>query len=115
MCTDGATSCRCDAFVATTRDSRLVQLRRPVRNFAVRVAYAIQMSLGYDIYADIGLLYIRGQGVVTQSERMGAMLAWLRGRDPHLQVREALRRFKREMESGRQPTVEGQPRGRCGS
>ena len=36
------------------------------------------MSLGYDIYADIGLLYIRGQGVITQRERMGAMLAWLR-------------------------------------
>jgi hypothetical protein len=38
------------------------------------------MSLGYDIYADIGLLYIRGR-VVTQRERMGAMLAWLR--DPN--------------------------------
>ena len=36
------------------------------------------MSLGYDIYTDIGLLYIRGQGVVTQRERMGTMLAWLR-------------------------------------
>ena len=36
------------------------------------------MSLGYDIYADIGLLYIRGQGVTTQRERMTAMLAWLR-------------------------------------
>jgi hypothetical protein len=36
------------------------------------------MSLGYDIYTDIGLLYIRGQGVITQRERMSAMLAWLR-------------------------------------
>ena len=36
------------------------------------------MSFGYDIYADIGLLYIRGQGVITQRQRMGAMLAWLR-------------------------------------
>ena len=36
------------------------------------------MPLGYDIYADIGLLYIRGQGVTTQRERMSAMLAWLR-------------------------------------
>jgi len=42
------------------------------------------MPLGYDIYADIGLLYIRGQGVVTQSERMGAMLAWLR--DPQYEL-----------------------------
>src|SRR5260221_594144 len=47
------------------------------------------MSLGYDIYADIGLLYIRGQGVITQHERMGAMLAWLR--DPQYQgCRDAL-------------------------
>ena len=36
------------------------------------------MSLGYDIYADINLLYIRGQGAITQSQRMSAMLAWLR-------------------------------------
>jgi hypothetical protein len=36
------------------------------------------MSIGFDIYADIGLLYIRGQGVITQRQRMGAMLAWLR-------------------------------------
>ena len=40
--------------------------------------YSQGMSLGYDIYADIGLLYIRGQGVITQRERMSAMLAWLR-------------------------------------
>ena len=36
------------------------------------------MPLGYDIYQDIGLLFIRGQGVITQRERMNAMLAWLR-------------------------------------
>jgi hypothetical protein len=35
-------------------------------------------SLGYDIYEDIGLLYIRGQGEITQHQRMSAMLAWLR-------------------------------------
>jgi SpoIIAA-like len=47
------------------------------------------MSLGYDIYADIGLLYIRGQGVITQRERMGAMMAWLR--DPQYEsCRDAL-------------------------
>jgi hypothetical protein len=36
------------------------------------------MSLGFDIYEDIGLLYIRGQGEITQQQRMGAMLTWLR-------------------------------------
>jgi hypothetical protein len=36
------------------------------------------MSLGYDIYEEIGLLYIRGQGEMTQAEQMDAMLAWLR-------------------------------------
>ena len=35
------------------------------------------MSLGFDIYADIGLLYIRGQGAITQHQRISAMLAWL--------------------------------------
>ena len=42
------------------------------------VIYAMGMSLGYDIYEDIGLLYIRGQGEITQAEQMDAMLAWLR-------------------------------------
>jgi SpoIIAA-like len=36
------------------------------------------MPLGYDIYEDIGLLYIRGQGEVTQAQRIATMLAWLR-------------------------------------
>jgi hypothetical protein len=40
--------------------------------------YAERMSLGYDIYPDIGLLFIRGQGVIAQREPMDAMLAWLR-------------------------------------
>jgi hypothetical protein len=36
------------------------------------------MPLGYDIYSDIGLLFIRGQGVITQREWIHTMLAWLR-------------------------------------
>jgi len=39
------------------------------------------MALGYDFYPDIGLLFIRGQGVISQAEYMRAMLSWLR--DPH--------------------------------
>lgn len=46
--------------------------------------------------------------------KIGAALAWLTSHDPELEVREGLRRFKREMEIGRQPTTEGQPRGTCG-
>ena len=47
------------------------------------------VSLGYDIYPDIGLLYIRGQGVITHSEWVYAMLAWLH--DPGYQhCRDAL-------------------------
>jgi len=33
------------------------------------------MPLGYDIYEDIGLLYIRGQGEITQHKRMSAVVA----------------------------------------
>jgi hypothetical protein len=36
------------------------------------------MPLGYFINPDLRLLYIRGQGVVTQRERVHTMLAWLR-------------------------------------
>jgi hypothetical protein len=36
------------------------------------------MSLGFQIYPDIQLLFIRGHGVITQVERVNTMLAWLR-------------------------------------
>jgi hypothetical protein len=35
------------------------------------------VSLGYDIYSDIGLLFVRGQGVITQRERINAVQCWL--------------------------------------
>ena len=35
------------------------------------------MSFGFHIYADLGLLFIRGQGTITQTERIRTMLAWL--------------------------------------
>jgi hypothetical protein len=35
------------------------------------------MPLGYDIYPDIGLLFIRGQGVITHHQWITTMLAWL--------------------------------------
>jgi hypothetical protein len=41
------------------------------------------MSLGFHIYADLGLLFIRGQGVITQTERIRTMLVWLQ--DPAYQ------------------------------
>lgn len=36
------------------------------------------MSLGFQIYPDRQLLFIRGEGVITQTERIRTMLAWLR-------------------------------------
>jgi hypothetical protein len=44
---------------------------------SVEPCYAGAMSVGFHTYADIGLLFIRGQGVITQGERIRAMLAWL--------------------------------------
>jgi uncharacterized membrane protein len=44
--------------------------------------------------------------------RLGAAVAWLAGEEPHIQVREDLRRFKALLEAGEIPTVEGQPSGR---
>jgi hypothetical protein len=35
------------------------------------------MPLGYDFYPEHRLLFIRGQGVITQPERIRAMLSWL--------------------------------------
>jgi hypothetical protein len=35
------------------------------------------MPLGFHIYADLGLIFIRGQGAITQTERVRTMLAWL--------------------------------------
>ena len=35
------------------------------------------MSLGFHIYPDLHLLFIRGHGVITQVERVKTMMAWL--------------------------------------
>jgi uncharacterized membrane protein len=43
--------------------------------------------------------------------RLGAAVAWLFGEEPHIQVREDLRRFKQLIETGEIPTTGGQPRG----
>ena len=45
--------------------------------------------------------------------RLGHAIAKLFGRDPHFEVGEDLRNFKRIMETGDIPTVTGQPRGTC--
>ena len=46
--------------------------------------------------------------------KLGAAVAWLFGEEPHLQIREDLRRFKALLETGEIPTVAGQPSGRSG-
>ncbi|GAB4460138.1 MAG: SRPBCC family protein [Armatimonadaceae bacterium] len=43
--------------------------------------------------------------------KLGAAIAALFGEEPHLQVKDDLRRFKSLMEAGVIPTVKGQPRG----
>lgn len=45
--------------------------------------------------------------------RFGQIIAKVLGRDPSAEVREGLRDFKRFMETGEKPTIEGQPRGSC--
>ena len=45
--------------------------------------------------------------------RVGKWVATLFGKNPAHQIREDLRRFKRLMETGEIPTVEGQPTGTC--
>jgi uncharacterized membrane protein len=47
--------------------------------------------------------------------RIGAGIAKLFGREPAQEIREDLKRFKAEMETGEIPTVEGQSRGTCAS
>jgi len=42
------------------------------------------MSLGFQIFPDQRFLFIRGQGVITQPERIQTMLAWLE--DPQYQL-----------------------------
>ena len=47
--------------------------------------------------------------------RLGAAVAYVFGEEPNLQVQEDLRRFKRLMETGEIPTIEGQSSGRRAS
>jgi hypothetical protein len=39
------------------------------------------MPIGFYIYRDLRLLFIRGHGVITQTERVDTILAWLRDPD----------------------------------
>lgn len=50
---------------------------------------------------------------IPPAGRFGQMVAKVFGRDPQMQVREDLRRFKQIMETGELATVEGQPQGSC--
>ena len=43
--------------------------------------------------------------------KIGAAFAWLFGREPSIQIRDDLRRFKQLIETGEIPTIEGQPVG----
>ena len=43
--------------------------------------------------------------------QIGAAFAWLFGREPSIQIRDDLRRFKQLIETGEIPTIEGQPVG----
>lgn len=43
--------------------------------------------------------------------RVGSAVSWLLGRAPASELREDLRRFKRWLETGEEPTVDGQPAG----
>ena len=45
--------------------------------------------------------------------RLGHTLAKMLGKSADSQIREDLRNFKRVMECGEIPTIEGQPRGTC--
>jgi uncharacterized membrane protein len=45
---------------------------------------------------------------------IGKWVARLFGKEPKQQIREDLRRFKRQIETGEVPTTEGQPKGSCG-
>jgi hypothetical protein len=64
----------------------------PIRDRATRVAAGRTngidhprrvMPIGFHMYRDFRLLFIRGQGVITQPERVATILAWLR--DPGYQ------------------------------
>jgi uncharacterized membrane protein len=46
--------------------------------------------------------------------KLGAAVAWAFGEEPHLQVRDDLRRFKALLEAGEIPKTAGQPSGRTG-
>lgn len=39
------------------------------------------MPLGFQIYPDLGFLFIRGHGVITQTDRIQTMLSWMEDPD----------------------------------
>jgi uncharacterized membrane protein len=50
---------------------------------------------------------------IPPAGQVGRLIAKIFGQDPESQIREDLRNFKRLMEAGELPTIQGQPRGTC--
>lgn len=50
---------------------------------------------------------------IPPAGRLGQWVARLFGEEPHQQIRDDLRNFKRVLETGEIPTIQGQPRGDC--
>jgi uncharacterized membrane protein len=50
---------------------------------------------------------------IPPAGKLGGFVAKMLGEDPQHEVREDLRNFKRLMETGEIPTIQGQPRGTC--
>jgi uncharacterized membrane protein len=62
---------------------------------------------------DRGTLVKVEMNYVTPAGSVGKWVAKLLGESPERQIKEDLRNFKRLMETGEVPTVEGQPKGQC--
>jgi uncharacterized membrane protein len=98
-----------DAEIITDRQNELISWRS-LDGSTVATAGSVRFrpapgNRGTEMY--VSLSYVPPAG------KLGAAIAWLTGRDPHTEIREDLRNFKRIMETGCVPTTKGQPRGKC--
>jgi uncharacterized membrane protein len=81
-------------------------------------------SVEHSTVANAGTVLFKKQGneatevkvvldYIPPAGTVGKVIAQMFGKEPSQTIKEDLRRFKRQMETGETPTTDGQPQGRC--
>ncbi len=113
----GGTSVEYDAEIIADEENKLVSWRSlggaPVEHVGTARFHEAPGGRGTEVHLEVQYLPPGASVVGSAVAGFGRKLLYLFGQDPGRDVRRGLRNFKRLMETGHIPSIEGQPRGNC--